>query len=332
MQLRTLIERALHELADDLARSMEQTLVAAIARELADVEEPSSASRRATRTAPPASVSVASTSAPVTRRPTTRTAARNPATAATPPRHAQAAPTTTVRAARRRQSPSPKDLEAPLLALLANGSEKALGTLLHGVGIEPGERWRAQRALASLRTQGRVVLIGERRSARYRLASAVRAAPDSTSPLVAAIESPTHAEDVSRGDEARPTDDDALDLPILRAHARAGAVVVMGGIVEPDAVDTLRGSTGLALDWVAIPIDDAAAVVARLAERVRAGDVAALVVLDALVTGAQVRPLADAASERGLAVSFAGTGNVALLRRALIELDEHVASTPHTAG
>ena len=89
-----------------------------------------------------------------------------------------------------------------------------------------------------------------------------------------------------------------------------------------------RGALGFDLEWVGLPPDEAAGAVARLTRRVRSGAVAALIVLDALIDGPLVTPLALAAGEVRLPVALAGTGTEEAIRRALVELDLRIAGEP----
>ncbi|MFI5298636.1 MAG: hypothetical protein ACHREM_11100 [Polyangiales bacterium] len=220
---------------------------------------------------------------------------------------------------------TPAELQRSLLAALAGGVELGLGDLVAAAGIDGRDRHRAYMMLRALRASGAVALDGTKRNAKYRLASStgassVRSRTGASSPAPAATPLKKSAPP-----EPEPDSHDALDLPILRAASRAGDVIVVGGLTEPAALKDARASTGIRLTWVWLSPEGAAEAVERLAARVRAREVAALVVLDALVTGPMVLPLAAAATEVGLAVAFAGLGEAEELRRALIDLDMHLA-------
>jgi hypothetical protein len=292
MSFRALIERVMRGSEADLAAILERRLVAAL--------DPS---RRAGEN---------------TIR--TRTGKSAPTAVTMATSRSRAARKSAVQPASRR---TPADLQRSLLAALAGGVELGLGDLLAAAGSDGRDRHRAYMMLRALRASGDVALDGTKRNAKYRLASStgasnVRSRTGASSPAPAATP-------LKKSAPPEPDSHDALDLPILRAASRAGDVVVVGGLTEPAALKAARASTGIRLTWVWLSPEGAAEAVERLAARVRAREVAALVVLDALVTGPMVLPLAAAATEVGLAVAFAGLGEAEELRRALIELDMHVA-------
>ncbi len=126
---------------------------------------------------------------------------------------------------------------------------------------------------------------------------------------------------------ARDDDDDApLELPRLRARAKADALVVVGGVVKAEKLERLRKSTGIEVEWIGLDVGKSASTVAALAKRIRGGRLAALVLLNGLMDHKQSEPLMSAARDVGLPVVYADKAGKGALSRALLELDRRLGA------
>lgn len=91
--------------------------------------------------------------------------------------------------------------------------------------------------------------------------------------------------------------------------------MIVGGEVDAQKLDRLRSTTGDFIEWVG---NDG---VARLEARIRDGRVAALVVLDALVSHSGIEPIVGRARDHGVPLEYGGKAGLASIRAALVRLE-----------
>lgn len=164
-------------------------------------------------------------------------------------------------------------------------------------------------------------------AAAHALLEAVRELPElSPQPPVAAPEGPRDPPKSARQAEpdaiapqsAPPATEDAW--PDLTARSRTAPLVLVGGVPKPEKLaelpSTLRGSA----EWIDTTRHGTHAI-GNLERRIRDGRVAALVVLEGLVSHKHSEPLLSSARMSGVPCARAGKGGRLALRRALDEIE-----------
>lgn len=128
-------------------------------------------------------------------------------------------------------------------------------------------------------------------------------------------------------DEWRNGSAEPID-PAEFSHLRrvAGAVVLFGGEVRRPKLARLRQLTGLPIEWVEGRDS------ARLAWRVRRGDVAAVVLLEGLVGHSEAENVVRALRRRGTPLGYGGRGGLGTVFEGLRGLDLKLSSAAAAPG
>jgi len=95
--------------------------------------------------------------------------------------------------------------------------------------------------------------------------------------------------------------------------------VIVGGLVRREKLERWRRASNLMIEWVTVD-PSAAHASRRLAQRIRAGGVLAVVVLDGLLDHASFVPIIAAARQLNILVYFAGRAGVARVAQIIAEL------------
>jgi hypothetical protein len=158
--------------------------------------------------------------------------------------------------------------------------------------------------------------------------------PDRPSGLTHRISIPAQVEGVAVADVAAVSVEDdqgeidaPLSLPRLRAAAAAAEVVMVGGLVKREKLDRVRARTGIEVEWIGLAAGKSAAAVTALAKRIRAGRLAALVLLNGLMNHKESEPLVAAAREVDLPVAYADKAGKGSLVKAFVELEKRVGGS-----
>jgi hypothetical protein len=158
--------------------------------------------------------------------------------------------------------------------------------------------------------------------------------PDRPSGLTHRISIPAQVEVAAIADEASVHVEDEqgeidapLELPRLQAAAVDAEVVMVGGLVKREKLDRVRARTGIEVEWIGLAAGKSAAAVTALAKRIRAGRLAALVLLNGLMSHKESEPLVAAAREVGLPVAYADKAGKGSLVKAFVELEKRVGGS-----
>ncbi|MFI5297441.1 MAG: hypothetical protein ACHREM_05030 [Polyangiales bacterium] len=321
MTIRLQIDRAVHAALDDFARALEQRLHLLMGADDDKSSEPSlgahAASSRPKRVASRATPARSTREAKVTNASGKRTA---------PP-----------------SATSTGLIEAKVLVALSDSSSLGKKALLAKARIQGRDCERAYAVLVRLRTQGKVVLEGEKRFAEYRLATStdvdaaptqrrVRAKPNAQSaPAGQAKREVSRDESVTVADGGRIHEpmsevDDAprVDVPILRAMAKARPVVIAGVDVDLNVLQVLTLEASVPLDRVRVDPDETASLTG-LVTRASDGEIAALVIVRMNGDDGWAKALSDITRAAGLAVVTVTDAALETLAGALSQLDRAVA-------
>jgi len=155
--------------------------------------------------------------------------------------------------------------------------------------------------------------------------------PERPSGLTHRISIPAQVEVAAIADEAsvRAEDDQGeldapLSLPRLQAAAADAEIVMVGGLVKREKLDRVRARTGIEVEWIGLAAGKSAATVTALAKRIRARRLAALVLLNGLMSHKESEPLIAAAREVDLPVAYADKAGKGSLVKAFVELEKRV--------
>lgn len=119
--------------------------------------------------------------------------------------------------------------------------------------------------------------------------------------------------------------EEALDhYPHLRAAARGGAVVLVGGVRKCKKLDALKRRLGLDVEWIATDASGTSTS-QNLAERISRGSIAAVVVLHGLIGHRHYEPLIEAARQARMPVGYGKTAGTASLAKAFAEIEAQLA-------
>ncbi|MEB2310370.1 MAG: hypothetical protein OZ921_05740 [Sorangiineae bacterium] len=125
-------------------------------------------------------------------------------------------------------------------------------------------------------------------------------------------------------DEPVPAAREPWPVPSLARAALGGAVVIAGGVLRADKLERVIEHLGFEPEWVSTEAPGLNAT-AALERRIRAGHVAAVVLLEGLVSHAHSELLVSAARQASVPLAHGGTAGVASLRRAFVQLDAQLA-------
>lgn len=119
---------------------------------------------------------------------------------------------------------------------------------------------------------------------------------------------------LAKADRVRP-------YPTLFAAAQKRKIVIVGGLVKHDKLQALTDALGFTLEWV--ETDGASANAIRNVEgRILDGRIAALVVLEGVMSHTHVEPLVRATRQTGTPFAYGDRGGKASLERAFAELEQ----------
>jgi hypothetical protein len=113
-------------------------------------------------------------------------------------------------------------------------------------------------------------------------------------------------------------------LPRLAAIAEERAIVLVGGIKKNEVLEQARRHYALDLEWAAMQGANARAADA-VVDRIRHGNIGAVVVLEALTGTTQVKSVVAACKEAGVPFAYGGAAGTESLRSALREIDASAA-------
>jgi hypothetical protein len=113
-------------------------------------------------------------------------------------------------------------------------------------------------------------------------------------------------------------------LPRLAAIAEEKSIVLVGGIKKNEVLEQARRNYALDLEWAAMQGANARAADAFV-DRIRHGNIGAVVVLEALTGTTQVKSVVAACKEAGVPYAYGGAAGTESLRSALRELDASAA-------
>jgi hypothetical protein len=113
-------------------------------------------------------------------------------------------------------------------------------------------------------------------------------------------------------------------LPRLAAIAEEKAIVLVGGIKKNEVLEQARRHYALDLEWAAMQGANARAADA-VVDRIRHGNIGAVVVLEALTGTTQVKSVVAACKEAGVPFAYGGAAGTESLRSALREIDAGAA-------
>jgi hypothetical protein len=117
-------------------------------------------------------------------------------------------------------------------------------------------------------------------------------------------------------------------LPRLAAIAEERAIVLVGGIKKNEVLEQARRHYALDLEWAAMQGANARAADA-VVDRIRHGNIGAVVVLEALTGTTQVKSVVAACKEAGVPFAYGGAAGTESLRSALREIDASAARLQH---
>jgi hypothetical protein len=118
------------------------------------------------------------------------------------------------------------------------------------------------------------------------------------------------------GEDEKPRE--PWDLPRLRVHA--GVVVIIGGVVKPEKLDRLREHLGFEVEWIETTMNGTGST-AALERRIRDRHVAAVIVLDGLISHKHSQQIVDAARQTDVPLAYGGTAGIGKLKEAFEQLE-----------
>ena len=144
------------------------------------------------------------------------------------------------------------------------------------------------------------------------LARVVAALPELAGPAI-----PEKAPPVSRGPASNR---EAPSAAVPRPRS-SGKLVIIGALAGREKSSALPAEFALDAEWIDTERDGVHAV-GNLPQRIRQGRVAAVVILDRIVSHKHTEPVVAAARDANVPVAFAGQGGKASLARAIAQIEE----------
>lgn len=114
-------------------------------------------------------------------------------------------------------------------------------------------------------------------------------------------------------------------LPALRAAMKTKPLVIIGGLVVNEKLDTCATRFGIKPEWLEVD-SDAMRSADSAAARVRAGKVSAVILLEGLIGHKTSDKIVDACKSKGIPFVLADKGGIASLESALTTLDQKLSS------
>lgn len=128
---------------------------------------------------------------------------------------------------------------------------------------------------------------------------------------------PRQADD-DDGDDDEP--EARWPLPRLAARASTAAVVLIGGVRKPAKLGRVREHLGFDVEWIETATNGMASTTA-LERRIRDGRVAAVVVLEGLMSHKHSEPIVAAARQLGVPLAYGGTAGIGTVKEAFTQLE-----------
>ncbi len=122
-------------------------------------------------------------------------------------------------------------------------------------------------------------------------------------------------------DDADDDDDEPRrpwQVPRLATRASAGAVVIVGGVVKPEKLDRLREHLGFNVEWLGTSVHGSTSALER---RIREGHVAAVVMLEGLISHKHSEQVVAATRQAGVPLAYGGTGGLGKLEEAFEQIE-----------
>lgn len=123
----------------------------------------------------------------------------------------------------------------------------------------------------------------------------------------------------------------SIQLPRLLAACDRGPVVMVGGIVKPDKVQAIRERFGVDIEWV----DTSRSgnnTIGSVEKRIREKRLAAVIVLQGLISHKHFEPLVGAARQVNLPFAYADKAGTGSVGRALAEIERALARKDELAS
>jgi hypothetical protein len=149
----------------------------------------------------------------------------------------------------------------------------------------------------------------------------------STSATLEVLKQTAEAEPAS-APESEPV---SARLPLLTAACERGPVVMIGGIVKQDKIQAIRERFGIDVEW----IDTSRSgnnTIGSVEKRIREKRLAAVVVLQGLISHKHFEPLVGAARQVGLPFAYADKAGMGSVSRAFTEIERAMARKEELAS
>lgn len=127
-------------------------------------------------------------------------------------------------------------------------------------------------------------------------------------------------------DEAREEREQEISLPKLSAAVEAGKkLIIFGGMMtKPEKLEELQRRTGISAEWLGA--DDGIRRTQALERSVLEGNVAAVIVLDGLISHRSSGLVTSACKQIATPIKYADRGGIASLLKAMMDIEEELKS------
>lgn len=122
-----------------------------------------------------------------------------------------------------------------------------------------------------------------------------------------------------------------VQLPLLTAACERGPVVMVGGIVKQDKVQAIKERFGIDIEWIDTSRSGNNSV-GSVEKRIREGRLAAVVVLQGLISHKHFEPLVGAARQVNLPFAYADKAGTGSVGRAFAEIERNLMRKDEAAS
>ncbi len=123
-----------------------------------------------------------------------------------------------------------------------------------------------------------------------------------------------------------PTDDESVQIPLLRQLAAERGVVVLGGQIKADKLQFLQKQLGKKnVEWIGTEGTGSIRSIDALAMRVRRNGVGAVIFLEGLIGHRHFSPVLDSARFSSVPVGYGGKAGKSSLALAMMEIENSLA-------